>query len=299
MIIIHFPDAAAFIELTSDTTPNATAKYKTTTALMAKYKTTTAVTPTGLSPGEPGTSWCEERAKISKRMECPFLAVSHAQGELDAQYDAENDTLLISKEDMMRVSLRAGLPEMLMAKLVKDNMTNYSQSAAAAERKKGMTEEEWKQILETPESKLVDCLKLKHCGLAHVSDSGVRDNAGSQPDAKALEANIFGPCAVEHDGQRVVYSSGLNKLALQNEVKKGELTTGSASAALALFVEAFGQVDKGDFWDKSYLTVADFKRMYLECRYPAGWMPHQMSMTEVVGEIASAKCGCNVACAIL
>jgi len=269
-------------------------------ALFPKDKKQKTVAPTGdLCPGEPGTTWSEERAKVSKRIECPFLSVSYAQGGLDAQYDAENDTLLISKAEMVRVSIRAGVPKMLATKLVKTNMTNYSVSPAAAERKKGLTEEEWKQILETPESKLVDCLKLKHCGLAHASDSAVRDNAGSKPDAKALEANIFGPCSVEHNGQRVVYSSGLDNLVLQNEVGKDELTTGDAAGALALFVEAFGRVDKGDFWDKSYLTVEDFKRLYLECRYPAGWVPHQISMTEAFGEIASAKCGCNVACAIL
>jgi hypothetical protein len=53
-------------------------------------------------------------------------------------------TLLISKEEMMRVSLRTGIPEMVMTKLMKTNMTNYSQSAAAAEHKKGLTEEEWR-----------------------------------------------------------------------------------------------------------------------------------------------------------
>ena len=188
--------------------------------------------------------------------------------------------------------MKCGLPMPIILDMAKNSAAAYAQSEAAAEYKKDKSRKEWKNHLENFLDIRFDLLRMAHYGQRHNEDSGIRSNDKDMPDEQNLEHLL--KHAEEYKGKRVLYSHALRKLHARTHSQVNGVTTGFMRGAMALLVEIFGQTDSNDKGQKSFVTVEDMRRLFLECKYPKGWVPHKVTKEQFNMEVNAAFTGKDV-----
>lgn len=214
-----------------------------------------------LSAGDPGQTWDPKRAELGKRLQSPFLAVVYANSDLYSKVDPGADTMISSIDEIGASMMKCGLPTSIILDIVKNNVAAYAESEAAAEYKKDKSKQEWKNHLENFLDIRFDLLRMAHYG--------IRSNDKDMPTLATHLEHLL-KHAEEYKGKSVVYSHKLHERAHSK-------VNGATFLPMALFVEVFGQTDPNDKAQKSFVTAEDLRRLFLECKYPKGWVPHKVT----------------------